>query len=176
MTLAWTAAVLLVVLAFAVIRPYGLPEATVAVPAAILLILVGPLDLADALAELRSIGPTVGLPRRGADARLPRPIARACSTGSRPAARRRAGPPAAAVGPRRRSGRGDHGGAEPRRHRRAAHAGRGGDGGACASRPAARLRRRAPGQLGVAAAAGVEPDQPARLRRHRAVVPALHRR
>ena len=60
MTLAWTAAVLLAVLAFAVIRPRGLPEATVAVPAAIVMILVGPLDPADAVAELRSIGPTIG--------------------------------------------------------------------------------------------------------------------
>ena len=60
MTLAWTAAVLLAVLAFAVIRPRGLPEATVAVPAAILVVLVGPLTAADALAELRSIGPTIG--------------------------------------------------------------------------------------------------------------------
>src|SRR6478752_1241865 len=59
MTLAWTAAVLLAVLAFAVIRPRGLPEATVAVPAAIVMILVGPLDPADAVAELRSIGPTI---------------------------------------------------------------------------------------------------------------------
>src|SRR6478609_4493872 len=60
MTLAWTAAVLLVVLAFAVVRPRGLPEATGAVPAAILLIVAGPLGPADGWAELRSIGPTIG--------------------------------------------------------------------------------------------------------------------
>ena len=51
------------------------------------------------------------------------------------------------------------------RHRRAA-----------AHEPApARLRVLAPGQLGVAAAAGLQPDQPARLPRQRAVVHALRR-
>jgi arsenical pump membrane protein len=59
-TLAWTAAVLVAVLAFAIVRPRGLPEVTVAVPAAVLVILVGPLQPSDALAELKSIGPTIG--------------------------------------------------------------------------------------------------------------------
>ena len=65
-------------------------------------------------------------------------------------------------------------GAEPRRDRRAAHAGRVRHRGAAAHQPApARLRVLAPGQLGLAAAAGLEPHQPARLPRQRALVPAL---
>jgi arsenical pump membrane protein len=48
------------VLAFAVIRPRGLPEAVVAVPAAVIAVVAGLTPVPDALAELRELGPTVG--------------------------------------------------------------------------------------------------------------------
>jgi arsenical pump membrane protein len=55
------AVVLLVaVLAFAVARPRGLPEAVAAVPAALLTVVTGLLPVKDAWAELRALGPTVG--------------------------------------------------------------------------------------------------------------------
>jgi len=55
------AGVLLVAtLASAVVRPWGLPEAVVAVPAAGLLLLLGILPLSQAGAEARSLAPTIG--------------------------------------------------------------------------------------------------------------------
>lgn len=48
------------VLAFAVGRPRGLPEAVLAVPVAILVVATGLLPRRDALAEVRELGPTVG--------------------------------------------------------------------------------------------------------------------
>jgi arsenical pump membrane protein len=55
------AVVLLVaVLAFAVARPRGLPEAVAAVPAAIIAVVTGLLPVRHAWSELRALGPTVG--------------------------------------------------------------------------------------------------------------------
>ena len=116
------------------------------------------------------------VPRRRAAARPPGRPRGALHLGGR--GHRAAGGPvtAGAARPRRPPlGRGD-GGAEPGRHRRPADADRPGDRHPDAGPvPPARLRGGPPGQLGVLAAAGVEPDQPAGVRRDRAVVPALHR-
>jgi arsenical pump membrane protein len=53
-------AALLAVLAWAVIRPRGWPEAVAAVPAAVLVIATGAVSARDALAEARRLGPVVG--------------------------------------------------------------------------------------------------------------------
>ncbi|MEO5834925.1 MAG: SLC13 family permease, partial [Nakamurella sp.] len=60
MLLAVLAIVLLAVLGFAVLRPKDLPEATAAVPAALLVIGIGALSWSEAGEEVRSLGPTVG--------------------------------------------------------------------------------------------------------------------
>ncbi|MFG1605918.1 SLC13 family permease [Actinoplanes sp. NPDC049265] len=48
------------VLAFAVVRPRGLPEAVAAVPASIIAVVAGLVPWPDAWREVRSLGPTVG--------------------------------------------------------------------------------------------------------------------
>ena len=60
MRLVVAAALLGGVLAWAVGRPRGLPEAVVAVPAALLVVGAGLLPWRDAVAEIRELGPTVG--------------------------------------------------------------------------------------------------------------------
>jgi arsenical pump membrane protein len=53
-------AALAVVLAWAVVRPFGWPEAVAAVPAAVLVIGSGAIPAHDAAAEARRLGPVIG--------------------------------------------------------------------------------------------------------------------
>lgn len=54
------AVTLIIVLAFAVVRPRGLPEATAAVPGAILVLITGGIHLGTAWAEVQTLLPVVG--------------------------------------------------------------------------------------------------------------------
>ena len=150
-------------------RPRGLPEAVAAVPAAGLLIALGVVSLDDAVAEVEDLLPVVGF------LAAVLVLAKLCddeglfhAAGVGDGAPQR-GRPAATAGHGVRH-RGDHdGGPEPRRHRRPADPGRAGDRTHAGHPvPAARLRHRAPRQHRIAAAAGVQPDQPAGLQRGRA--------
>lgn len=53
-------AALVVVLAWAVVRPFGWPEAVAAIPATLLVIATGAISAHDALAEARRLGPVIG--------------------------------------------------------------------------------------------------------------------
>jgi arsenical pump membrane protein len=55
-----SAVLLLAALAGAVVRPWGWPEAVVAVPAAVVVIGTGAISLSDARAEARQLGPVIG--------------------------------------------------------------------------------------------------------------------
>jgi arsenical pump membrane protein len=147
------AVALLVVLAWAVWRPRDWPEAVAAVPAAALVIGVGALSFSQAVAEARRLGPVIGflaavlvLARICADEGL----FRACGQWM---ARQSAGHPRGLLG-------------------RVF---------VVASVTTAVLSLDAtvvllpPGQLRVAAAARVQPDEPAGFRRQRARVRSLHR-
>ena len=120
---ALSAVLLVAVLACAVIRPFGLPEATVAVPAAGVVIAAGAITLDHARAEAELLGPVVGF------LAAVLVLAKLCDDeGLFQAVRRLAGPyvqgaAATAAGRRLRARLGHHGRAEPGRHRRAAHSG-----------------------------------------------------
>jgi arsenical pump membrane protein len=59
-TLLLAAALLVAVLVVAIVRPWGLSEAVVAVPAAAVAVLLGLVSWPDAVAEVADLGPTVG--------------------------------------------------------------------------------------------------------------------
>jgi arsenical pump membrane protein len=60
MAVAFAVALLAAVLAVAVLRPRGIPEAVAAVPAAVLVVALGLLPWSAAVAEIGELGPTVG--------------------------------------------------------------------------------------------------------------------
>jgi hypothetical protein len=127
-------ALLAATLAFAVVRPRGLPEAVAAVPAAVLVVASGGLTAGDALGEVGDLAPTV-----------------AFLAGSAVTAVLSLDATVVLLTPVVFNGRGP----------------------AAAAAQAARVCLHPPGQLGLAAAAGVQPHQPARLPGQRAVVRPL---
>ena len=161
-------------LATAVARPPWAPEALVAAAGAAVLVAAGAIGWSDAGDALGDLAPDGRVPRRAAGPRRRLPPRRAVRRDRRAARRPRARGAAAAARARLPRRLGGDRGAEPRRDDRPAHAGRVRHRGAAAGlAAAARLRVRAPRQLGLAAAARLEPHQPARVPRQRALVPAL---
>ena len=161
----------------AVARPPWAPEAVVAAVGAAVLVAVGAIDGGGRRRRARGPRADGRVPRRAAGARRGLPARRAVRRDRRAA---RASAPAASRGGCSRSSSlvavGGHRGAEPRRHGRPAHPGGLRDRRAAARlAAAARLRVRAPGQLRLAAAAGLQPHEPARVPRERPLVRALRR-
>ncbi|WP_220449951.1 SLC13 family permease [Nonomuraea longispora] len=56
-----SAALLVTVLTWAVTRPFGLPEAVAAVPAAVIVVVTGAISSEHARAEAERLGPVIGL-------------------------------------------------------------------------------------------------------------------
>ena len=166
-------AMLALVLGFAVIRPRGWGEAVAAVPAAILVIAVGAVSPHRARVEAQRLGPVIGflaavlmLAQLCADEGLFRAggdwMARALPAGGRPGCS--AGVfMVASVTTAVLSLDATVVLLTPVVFATAARARR--------PRQAARLRHRPPGELRLAAAAGLQPDQPAGVRGQRAVLP-----
>ena len=159
----------------AVARWRWAPDWAVATAAAVIVVVVGALSLHGARTAIGRLGPTVGflaallvLADGCRRAGLFDALGRSWRTD-----RGQADPPAGDGVP---GGGGHHRGAQPRRHHRAAHPDRVRHRGAADHEPApARLRVLAPGQQCLAAAAGLQPDQPAGVRRLRGVLHPLCR-
>ena len=86
-----SAVLLLATLAGAVVRPWGWPEAVVAVPAAVVVIGIGAISLSHARAETEQLAPVIGFL---AAVGRSRPLAR---SRDRPTRRRHPGAPVGAV-------------------------------------------------------------------------------
>ena len=155
-------------------RPPRLPEAVVATGGAVLLVLAGAIGAREAGDAVSRAGTHGRVPRGAAPDRRGLPARRAVRRRRRGHGAPFARQPAAAAGARVRDRHIGHRGAEPRRHGGPAHADRLRHRGADARQPeAARLRVLASGQLGVPAAARVQPHEPAGVPCERPVVHAV---
>ena len=167
---------LAVVLAAAITRPKWLPEAAAAGLAAVAVIACRRTAVAAGPHRGRPPAAGTGVPRRdpGGGARLP--AGGTVRGGRGPARPGQPGLTGAAAGRRVRSRLGDHRGAQPGHH-----GGPADPGGARHRDPAPappqapRVRVHPPGQLGVAAAAGVQPHEPAGVLGRRADPDPLRR-
>ena len=118
-----------------------------------------------------------GFPRRRPGARATVRVRGSLQRGRGPAGAVEPVPARPAADRDLRAGVGDHRGAQPGHDRGAADAGGARDGGpAATAAQAVRVRVHAPGELRLAAAARVEPDEPARVLGQRAQPDRLHRR